>query len=92
MTGYGTAARIDLSRGSVSWIVENLGKEQGEAIPYFRVPEFKGARLVLTADVHKGASLPLRGTVLEPGRVELERRTGKVLNVRATSYLKAAKV
>lgn len=84
VTGYGTAARIDLSRGSVTWIVENLGKEQGETIYSFRVPEFKGDRLILRADVHLGTILPLRGKVLEPGYVEIERRTGKVLTVRPT--------
>ena len=86
VTGYGTAAKIDLSQGRVTWMIENLGKEQGGIITSFFLPEVRGPRLRLQAADYSDQEIPFKGKVIEPGLVELDRRSGNVLSVRATTY------
>lgn len=86
LTGYGTVAKVGLVRGNLLWMVKDLGQEQGETITSFQRPEFKGNLVVLNADARTNDKVGLKGEVAEPGRVELERRTGKVVLVRPTTY------
>lgn len=86
VTGYATVGKFDLRSGRCLWIVEEIGKSLGEEFAAFGLPSLSEKTVTVRSAARPGDKAGERGTVQNPGFVELDRRKGSVLRLQPTTY------